>query len=208
MLIRDQYETLRLFTPAGITNKWSVIEQPIVFKGTTYMIPKSTRISINGTAVHYNPEVWGPDPQQFNPHRWLREECGGSASKAHSEPFTSPSSPGTPDSTDVNTHSESSSHPRQPSMPSINQGLAVFKPARGTYLPFSEGARACAGKKFATVEFVAVLVTLLRDHRLTLEEGWSAEGVAKVLQGRKAGALTLQPPEVIPLRLVRRFASL
>lgn len=64
-------------------------------------------------------------------------------------------------------------------MPSINQGLAVFKPARGTYLPFSEGARACAGKKFATVEFVAVLVTLLRDHRLTLEEGWSAEGASR-----------------------------
>jgi hypothetical protein len=43
---------------------------------------------------------------------------------------------------------------------------------------------------------------------VTFEEGWSADAVAKVLRGRKAGALTLQPPEVIPLRFVRRSTVL
>ena len=80
----------------------------------------------------------------------------------------------------------------------------ILKPAKGAFLPFSEGARACSGKKFATVEFVAVLFTLLREHRIELEEGWSAERVKNVLGGRKAGALTLQPPESIPLRFVGR----
>jgi len=80
----------------------------------------------------------------------------------------------------------------------------ILKPAKGTFLPFSEGSRACSGKKFATVEFVVVIFTLLREHRVELADGWSAERVRKVLSGRKAGALTLQPPESIPLRFIRR----
>jgi cytochrome P450 len=80
----------------------------------------------------------------------------------------------------------------------------IFKPAKGTFLPFSEGARACSGKKFATVQFVAVLLSLFREHRVELEEGWSAERVSEILRGRKAGALTLKPPEAVPLRFVRR----
>lgn len=80
----------------------------------------------------------------------------------------------------------------------------ILKPAKGTFLPFSEGGRACSGKKFASVEFVAVLFTLLREHRVEVAEGWSAERVKKILGGRKAGALTLQPPEAIPLKFVKR----
>jgi cytochrome P450 len=80
----------------------------------------------------------------------------------------------------------------------------IIKPAKGTFLPFSEGSRACSGKKFATVEFVAVLFTLFREHRVELEEGWTVERVGGILKGRKAGALTLQPPEAIPLRFVKR----
>ncbi|RSH80164.1 hypothetical protein EHS25_007269 [Saitozyma podzolica] len=144
-LLALMYETLRLYTPTGATTKLSVIDQPIVFKGTTHLIPKGTRISVNGTGVHFNPEVWGPNPKQFNPYRWLGEEYGKSASTKRSEAPTSPPSP----------------------------GLEVFKPARGTYLPFSEGARGCPGKKYATVEFVAVLVTILRDHRSLCPAGSS-----------------------------------
>jgi cytochrome P450 len=87
--------------------------------------------------------------------------------------------------------------------PSVSPPVLV-KPAKGTFLPFSEGARACSGKKFATVQFVAVLFTLFREHRVELEEGWNVERVKGILRGRKAGALVLQPPELIPLRFVRR----
>jgi cytochrome P450 len=194
------YETLRLYTPTGVTSKWTVNDQPIVFKNKTYLISKSTRSTISGTAVHFNPHVWGPCPNQFDPYRWLRKDDAGS------EPPASPSSHGS--TCDTHYHSSSLSTPPSTSSRSINQGLTVFKPPRGTFLPFSEEARGCPAKKFATVDFVAVLVTLLRDHRVTFEEGWSADAVAKVLRGRKAGALTLQPPEVIPLRFVRRSTVL
>ena len=42
----------------------------------------------------------------------------------------------------------------------------MFVPHRGTYFPWSEGQRNCPGKKFAQVEFVAVMATLFRDHRV------------------------------------------
>lgn len=37
-------------------------------------------------------------------------------------------------------------------------------PQRGTYFPWSEGAQNCPGKRFAQVEFVAVLAALFRNH--------------------------------------------
>ena len=40
----------------------------------------------------------------------------------------------------------------------------LFKPPKGTYFRWSEGIRNCPGKKFAQVEFVAVLTTLLANH--------------------------------------------
>lgn len=41
---------------------------------------------------------------------------------------------------------------------------SLFKPQKGTYFPWSEGIRNCPGKKFAQVEFVAALATLLSNH--------------------------------------------
>src|SRR5690606_17641395 len=38
------------------------------------------------------------------------------------------------------------------------------KPVNGSFMPFSEGFRACLGKKFAQVEMVAVMAEFLRNH--------------------------------------------
>ena len=43
-----------------------------------------------------------------------------------------------------------------------------FVPPRGTYLPWSDGPQNCPGKKFAHVEFVAVLARLIQSHRVRL----------------------------------------
>lgn len=47
------------------------------------------------------------------------------------------------------------------------------EPQRGTFLPWSEGAHVCPGKKFSQVEFVAVMAALFRTHRVrpVLREG-------------------------------------
>lgn len=44
----------------------------------------------------------------------------------------------------------------------------LFVPAKGTYFPWSEGLQNCPGKKFAQVEFVAVIACLLQAHRTRL----------------------------------------
>ena len=61
------------------------------------------------------------------------------------------------------------------SKPSSPKGLAtqlaaeeIFDPASCTYFPFSDGPQNCPGKKFVQVEFVAVLVSLLRNHRIRI----------------------------------------
>ena len=39
----------------------------------------------------------------------------------------------------------------------------MFKPYNGSYIPFSLGARGCIGKKFAQVEFTAIMIGLFRE---------------------------------------------
>ena len=45
-------------------------------------------------------------------------------------------------------------------------GAALFLPPKGTYIPWGLGPRICPGKKMAQVEFTAVMLTLLRRHRV------------------------------------------
>lgn len=40
----------------------------------------------------------------------------------------------------------------------------LLEPPRGSFVPWADGPRVCPGKKFAQVEFVAVMSTLFRGH--------------------------------------------
>jgi cytochrome P450 len=57
----------------------------------------------------------------------------------------------------------------------------VVKPMPVGYLPWSLGSRSCPGKKFAKVEFVAVIAHLFRRHRVkaAVEPGEKKEMVKK-----------------------------
>ena len=57
----------------------------------------------------------------------------------------------------------------------------LVEPVRGTYFPWAEGARNCPGKKFAQVEFVAVLVALLGNH-VAEPIPWSGESMEQARQ--------------------------
>lgn len=54
----------------------------------------------------------------------------------------------------------------------------LLVPIKGTYFPWSDGPQNCPGKKFAQVEFVAVLARLFRDHRVqvVLNKGENFQG--------------------------------
>lgn len=85
------------------------------------------------------------------------------------------------------------------------------KPARGSFFPFSEGFRACLGKKFAQVEMVAVMAEFLRNHSVELVvdekagDKWEAvaEQTKKDFNNCFTG-ITLYVRKEIPLAVVKR----
>jgi cytochrome P450 len=84
-------------------------------------------------------------------------------------------------------------------------------PPRGAYVPWSDGARVCPGKKFGQVEFVASMVSLFRKHRVEVvpESGESVEMARQrvlgvVLDSRVTLLLQMRRPESVALRWVER----
>jgi len=87
----------------------------------------------------------------------------------------------------------------------------MFKPYNGSYIPFSIGTRACIGKKFAQVEFTAIMIGLFREMsvefdscggRKTLDEA-RREYLAEMR--KLATVITLRPSGGMPgLKWVRR----
>ncbi|KAL2005169.1 hypothetical protein VTN00DRAFT_3019 [Thermoascus crustaceus] len=45
---------------------------------------------------------------------------------------------------------------------------SIHRPVRGAFIPFSDGFRACMGKKLAQVEFIAALAVIFREYRVGL----------------------------------------
>jgi len=85
----------------------------------------------------------------------------------------------------------------------------IHRPARGSFLAFSDGRRQCLGKKFAQVLFTATMAIVLRSWEvdLVLEKG-ETRGMAenrarRALEGSWA-ATTLQVREDVGLVLRRR----
>lgn len=75
---------------------------------------------------------------------------------------------------------------------------------RGTFLSFSDGSRACLGRKFAQAEYVAFLVAVLREFRIELAGDMSRGDVEKDLFLRCAGTVTLRPLDTIKLKFVAK----
>lgn len=76
---------------------------------------------------------------------------------------------------------------------------------RGTLLTFSDGARACLGRKFAQAEYIAFFATLLRAYRVVLQPGQDADRIEKSLFAKSAGKITLAPLDKVPIRLEKRI---
>ncbi|KAL8941986.1 MAG: hypothetical protein Q9216_001919 [Gyalolechia sp. 2 TL-2023] len=84
-----------------------------------------------------------------------------------------------------------------------NNPSTIDRP-RGTFLTFSDGARACLGRKFAQSEYVAFIVTLLGEYRVKLKGGEVKEEVERKIFSRCKGTLTLAPGDHVGLELQKR----
>ena len=84
------------------------------------------------------PEYWQSDPSLWKPSRWIV-------------------SPTTSSSISTNL-----------ARTSWLEREELYTPPKGTYFPWSDGPQNCPGKRFAQVEFVAVLACLFRNHRVSI----------------------------------------
>lgn len=100
--------------------------------------------------------------------------------------------------------------PRSQSSDSDEESLVEQQ--AGVFVPWAEGPRNCPGKKFAQVEFVAVMAILFRKHRVrpVLEEGETPEdGRKRVMQMANDSALTaitlqMRNPKKVSLEWFRK----
>ena len=163
-------EQLRLIPPVTMIPKSTAPDAPqqLTVDGEELTLPGGCNIGINVVAVHRNPKHWPHgasgrasswhptsnvcnDLEEFRPERWLTTEAEG-----HGKP-----KPGS-DELSLDAGSDTST--------------SLFRPPKGAYVPFSDGARACLGRRFAQIEILAALAVILRGHSVELSvDEWASE---------------------------------
>lgn len=181
-------ETLRLVPPVVVIPK-SVAKteaQPLNIDGKKCMVPAGCHVSLNSVAVHRNPKYWpsGPpsdpshpihptsntdnDLEEFRPERWLLDN----------DPSQFESLPGTEN------HITEISDLGVSTTPDTSSSL--FRPVKGAYIPFSEGYRACLGRRFAQVEVLTVLAVIFSQYSVELAvDQWATDEEVEKMSGEE-----------------------
>jgi cytochrome P450 len=159
-------ETLRMMPPAvDIPKKVNPTQdQEIVIDGERHILPREMHIGLVIAAVQHNPRYWPSQPSKITgaesdvldyvPERWYRKQ-GASESTAvvegaDSEDFGGFAGPDT--------------------------SAQLFRPVRGSYVPFSDGARSCLGRRIAQVEMIAALSVIFQKYSLELAvDEWASD---------------------------------
>jgi len=158
-------ETLRL-TPAVVEIPKEVNPEGdgiISLEGEKYALPKGAHISIVGVAAHHNPRNWPSKPSKITgaehdlddyvPERWYR----ASIKAAQTEDKDG-------DTEDYGGYKGSDTSEK------------MFRPVRGSYVPFSDGPRSCLGRRIAQVEIIAALAVIFQRYSLELAvDEWSSD---------------------------------
>jgi cytochrome P450 len=162
-------EELRLIPPVVMIPKSTQdVPQTLNINGKDCIVPPNTYIGLSACAVGRNPKYWphgparsaeegGPihptsntdnDMEEFKPERWLLKEQDQEETINHADEKDGD------DDLEVNAAPDTA-----PSM---------FRPPKGAYIPFSEGFRACIGRRFAQVEILATLAVIYKNQSVEL----------------------------------------
>lgn len=178
-------ETLRLYPPVVTVPKWTGSHPAkLLHKGQTYDLPPRTNVNVSATGLHYSTEYWGSDASLFKPERW--DARNKESYLAANEGLKGLSGPGLEHET-------------------------LHKPVRGAFIAFSDGIRSCLGKKFAQVEYVAIVTRLFHDYEVSLGRGHGEESLNEGELLRRAqqtldgshSVLTLALADDIPISFKR-----
>lgn len=173
-------ETLRLMPPIiDIPKIVKKHPQPLKIEGEEFTVPTNTFIHINTVSVQNNPRYWPHSSSKishkshnlddFVPERWL---------SCYVDPAANP-------------ECKASSRISEKDVDFDKRGLStptqLFTPVKGSFIPFSEGARACPGRRFAQVEMTAVLAVIFQTHTVELDvsEWANSEEVDRMGKGER-----------------------
>ncbi|KAG8532546.1 uncharacterized protein KY384_002423 [Bacidia gigantensis] len=168
-------EELRLVPPVTDIPKCTRTPQDLVIGGKHYTVPGNIMIHLCAPCAGRNPNSWpaGPpadpdnpshpysnrdnDLEEFKPERWILN-----SSKINE------------------TQEQTESSPPSTALPSVDSGVdtgaGLFKPEKGSFLPFSDGHRSCLGRRFAQVELLAFLALVFKHYSVELSvEQWASD---------------------------------
>ncbi|EON95597.1 putative cytochrome p450 protein [Phaeoacremonium minimum UCRPA7] len=166
-------ETLRLMpSVAEIPKKVTPgQDQILTIDGEKHVLPESMAIILNTVAVHRNPRYWPEKPStvtgqasdlnDFVPKRWFRP----SIAKAEKE-----------------LEVEGADTEDYGGFKGPDTSASLFRPVRGSFIPFSDGARSCLGRRIAQVEMLAALAVVFQKYsiELAVDEWATDKEVAKM----------------------------
>jgi len=189
----------------------------LTIDGKSITMPANTYIDMETVTTHRNPKHFPHSPSKvtskwndlddFVPERWLLPKSGSTANDSSvSQGLVEPN---------LVDGLETVSFEAQGSL---------FRPVKGAFIPFSEGARSCPGRRFAQVEVTAVLAVIFKQYSVELDvSAWASDDevaamspkgkkevyekaqkkARQLIRGSKT-VLTLKMVDAMPLRLVKR----
>lgn len=204
MLVAALNEEMRLISPIITIPKVCSNSQQLKINGEIVTVPADTIVRLCVPSVHKNPRYW---------------------------PHGSPTHSSHPDHTFSNLDNDLEEYnPRRwlPSFKPTNKSISLFSnglliPTKGSFIPFSAGARSCLGQKFAKVEILVALSVVFSSHSIELATNGSDLEIASMTaeekknvwngmanaardkwQNKLTCAFTVQLNEDVPLRFVKR----
>ncbi|KAI9872665.1 MAG: hypothetical protein M1830_001356, partial [Pleopsidium flavum] len=186
-------EELRLIPPVISIPKKTADGSPqtLLVDGKKVYVEGGTQISLVAAITHRNPRYWPHSPpsdpehpahpesnldndlEEFKPERWLLASSSAKGmSNGHADVHHQVDKAET-DDLGVNTAADTAAN--------------LFHPLKGAYIPFSEGFRACLGRRFAQVEVLAVLAVIFSQYsvELAVDEYATDEEVKKMDESGK-----------------------
>ena len=154
-------EELRLIPAILNIPKQSNGEQTVTVDGKQITFPDKMFLHLNVVGTNRNPRYWPDSPNEFMPERWLPRERTPSDTSQVTE------------KSDV---AKETFDGLETASFEISGATSLLKPRKGSFISYSEGQRACPGRRFAQVEGTAVLSTLFQKYSVELDvSSWASD---------------------------------